>query len=327
MDFSVTKFGLVLALGIFILSGTAILPASHALEIRVKEEATVRGDTITLGDIASFHPNKDARVDRLSRIDVASAPSPGSQSRLNKRFLNYKIGSAIANKEDVRLKVPGSLLVKRTAQFMGSSQLKEIFKEHVRTHSSWPAEKITFDKITTPRTLALPEGELRWEVWGRGNPHYIGNVALTVGFWVDGKQIRKVSLSGKVGVRQETVRAARKIKRRQVIGKNDLILIAESTNRLRKDALSSLEEIIGKRAARSIQSGQVITSRMVEDTPLVEKGKRVIIRAQNESIRITTFGKVLEDGRAGDQVRVINISSGKELFATVKGPGLVEVAF
>ncbi|MBW1863855.1 MAG: flagella basal body P-ring formation protein FlgA [Deltaproteobacteria bacterium] len=59
----------------------------------------------------------------------------------------------------------------------------------------------------------------------------------------------------------------------------------------------------------------------------MRKGKRVLIKAENGLIRVTTLGKTLEDGRAGDEVRVINISSGKEIFATVKGPGLVLVSF
>jgi flagella basal body P-ring formation protein FlgA len=35
----------------------------------------------------------------------------------------------------------------------------------------------------------------------------------------------------------------------------------------------------------------------------------------------------MEDGRVGEEVKVMNMGSGKEVFATVKGPGLVEVAF
>jgi flagella basal body P-ring formation protein FlgA len=66
---------------------------------------------------------------------------------------------------------------------------------------------------------------------------------------------------------------------------------------------------------------------MVEWPPMVQKGDRVIIKAENKLIKITALGKVLEDGRAGDQVKVMNISSGKEIWATVIGPGKVSVTF
>jgi flagella basal body P-ring formation protein FlgA len=53
----------------------------------------------------------------------------------------------------------------------------------------------------------------------------------------------------------------------------------------------------------------------------------VLVRAGTDLISVTTNGKVMEDGRLGEEVRVLNMSSGKEIFATVKGPGQVEVIF
>ncbi len=327
MSFSNIKSKILFILGIFILSGEMFLSASQALEIRVKEKATVQGDTIYLSDIASFYPSKDHRVGRLGGIDVASAPSPGKVFRLNKRFLRYKIGSAISDKDDIRLKVTGDLMVERAAQSISAGQLEDIFKEHVMSHSPWPANRIKFERINTYGAIDLPAGNLHWEVLEKGNHYYLGNVAFTINFRVDGKQIRKVPVSGKISVIQEVVKAARKISKGQLISEDDLIIISESQTRRIKNAVTSLDEIIGKRAVRNIQSGLFITPRMFEDPPLVRKGKRVLIKAENGLIRVTTLGKTLEDGRAGDEVRVINISSGKEIFATVKGPGLVLVSF
>jgi len=327
MSFSDTKSKTLLILGIIILSGEIFLSASQALEIRVKEQATVQGDTIYLSDIASFYPSKDPRVDRLSGIDVASAPSPGNVLRLNKRFLNYKIGSAITDKDDIRLKVTGALVVERASQTISADQFEEIFREYVMSHSPWPAKKTKFERITTPGAIDLPAGNLHWEVLEKGNHRYLGNVAFTVNFWVDGKQIRKVPISGKIGVIQEVVKAAKKISKGQLISEEDLIFASENHTGRIKNAVTSLDEVIGKKAVRSISAGQFITPRMIEDPPLVQKGKRVLIKAENKLIRVTTLGKVLEDGRAGDEVRVINLSSGKEIFATVKGPGLVLVSF
>ena len=66
---------------------------------------------------------------------------------------------------------------------------------------------------------------------------------------------------------------------------------------------------------------------MFEVPPAVEKGDRVIIKAENNIILITASGKALEEGGIGDQIRVMNTSSGKEIVATIKKPDLVEVEF
>ena len=58
-----------------------------------------------------------------------------------------------------------------------------------------------------------------------------------------------------------------------------------------------------------------------------EKGGRVVIKAENKNLLITAMGKAMEKGCIGDYIRVMNISSGKEIIAMVKRTDLVEVQF
>ena len=113
----------------------------------------------------------------------------------------------------------------------------------------------------------------------------------------------------------------------QLITIDDIQISAENSRRVRKNAVTEISDTVGKRAVRRIQAGQIILSNMIEYPPLIKKGGRVLIKAENDEIRITATGKALENGKSGEQVRVINITSGKEIFATVTGPGVVEVFF
>ncbi len=318
----------VLLGGIFFLSSVGIPVAGEPLEIIVKEEAAVRGDRVRLGDIAMFSPSGDARVDRLKGVEVASAPSPGNRVELSSHFLDYKIGSLVGGDPSVRLETPPTLLIKRTAQYISQEALEDIFRDHILSHSPWSHDKIVFDRIHTPGRLALPEGKLQYEVWERGHPDYIGQVFLTVAFRVNDRQIRKIALSGRISIRQKVVKATRKIRSGEVISAVDLTLVSENNSgRNCRNVLTRIEEALGKRATRNIQEGYRVTLSMIEDPPMVKRGKRVIIKAVNRTMRITTLGKVLEDGKAGDQVKVMNISSGREILATVTGPGVVQVYF
>jgi flagella basal body P-ring formation protein FlgA len=258
---------------------------------------------------------------------VTNAPAPGSGFRLKGRFLTYKLTSAISDQEDVYLKVPAALEVRRSAQFISRGQLEGIFKGFVLENSSWSPDKLRFDRIHAPQGVALPEGKLFWQVTGRGNRRHSGNISVVVYFYVDGKEIRKVPVSGKVSVRQAIVKAAGKIGSGQIIGHEDVVLTEEAYYRGHVDVLGSLEEVIGKKARRNIRNGQPITSRMIEDPPIVKKGSKVLLKAENALIKVTALGKVLQDGRVGDHVRVLNTTSGKEVSAVVEGPGLVSVSF
>jgi flagella basal body P-ring formation protein FlgA len=53
----------------------------------------------------------------------------------------------------------------------------------------------------------------------------------------------------------------------------------------------------------------------------------VTLLVENPSFRITSAGEVKEDGRRGDRVRVINISSKKEVHGRVLDNHTVQVDF
>ncbi|MBN1849905.1 MAG: flagellar basal body P-ring formation protein FlgA [Deltaproteobacteria bacterium] len=307
-----------------------LIPSTHALDIKIHEQATVSTNAISLKDIATFTPADDERILRLRDARIASAPPPGKIFRIHDRFLIRELDSTIAtipDNQDIHVKIPDSLLVKRTAQVMTPEQLKEIYKEYIFSHSPWPANQIIFERINDPGNVTLPTGELHWEVHERKNHQFIGNMSITVNLWVDGVLIRKVPVSGCIMIKQQVIKAAKDIKAGRMISGQDLVRGAENHSRHQDDMVADLNDVIGKRSVGSIQAGQRITFNMIETPPHVEKGSQVMIRAENKDIRIMTPGRVLEDGRVGDQIRVVNISSGKEIFATVAGPGLVEVYF
>jgi flagella basal body P-ring formation protein FlgA len=205
------------------------------------------------------------------------------------------------------------------------ARMEKIFKDHVLSHCSWPEDKVAFERINAPEDLALPLGDLSWEVRERSRRGYLGNVSLMIDFYVDARRIRTIPVSGTVSVAQAMVRASKTITAGERIRSEDLSLSQERGVRFRKDALVQTEDAVGKRARRAIRVGQILTHRMIEDPPLVNRGQIVQITAENALIRVTTRGKALEDGRAGEQIRVINVSSGREIFGTVRGSGLIEV--
>ncbi len=319
---------IITVFAVLTLSLTAVRAAQGTLRIRIVEEATVTGDIVILGHIASFHPDSDPRVDSLKELEVSSAPAPGNTHRFNRRFLNYKVGSAISDqREEIILEAPHNLVIHRTAQVVTSSQMEELFRDHILKASPWPENEITMESIRVPEDLALPEGALRWDIRENGNTDYLGNISATMTFYVDSRRIRRVPVSGRVSITREVVRASRNIQRGDLIAQKDLELVQETTMRRQGDALANKEEAVGQHAARNIRAGSTLTSAMVEHPPVVERGSPVIILAENDFLRITTRGEALEDGRLGETIRVKNLQSGKDFSSIVTGPGWVTVKF
>ncbi|MBN2059017.1 MAG: flagellar basal body P-ring formation protein FlgA [Deltaproteobacteria bacterium] len=301
--------------------------SAFALEIRVRERASVKGEKICLADIAEFSPADDDRIPALSVIEISASPPPGNISRINEKLLIYRIGSAVARYPDIMVKVPDNLFIQRTAQIIDSDKIKAIFTEYIMNNCPYTKENILVTRVNTPGEIALPVGKLRWNIKEKDFPNYTGNVSVILDLIVDEKLIRKLPVSGVVNIRREVVKSARQIRKGEIIVREDLVMELEESMRPESDIFTVFDEVLEKRAVRTIQAGSTIGYGMVERPPIVKKGSHVLIKAENDSIKITTKGKVLQDGREGEQIKVVNISSGREIYAIVKGPGLVEVGF
>jgi flagella basal body P-ring formation protein FlgA len=319
-------FRLFLFVLVLMLAGVSAAVEVPVLQVEIRERATVQKEVILLGDIASFHPKTDPRVRELSDLELGASPYPGQTLSLNSRYLIFRLRANIPQDETLQVKVPETLLVSREAQLVDPAQMKQIFKNHVLDNAPWPSEDITLKTISTPSRLSLPVGRLSWKIREKRPDDYIGHVHLSVTFLIDGKPVRKASLSGRVLVKQKLVRAARNIRAGEMIDTEDITSAEEEITHVPDQGLKA-EDIIGKRAIRPIRADQLILAGMIEDPPLVKKGSQVLIKAESDQILITTIGKVLEEGRSGDLIRVVNINSGKEIFARVKSPEVVEVSF
>jgi flagella basal body P-ring formation protein FlgA len=300
---------------------------AEVLEVRIRDHVSVKGASLYLGDAASFDPAHHARVEGLRAIALASSPAPGRTMTLSSRYLISALTAAITDTTDIRFKLPETMSVHREGQVVSVDQMTEIFKHHVLQNGPWPKPDLHFERIRVSGPLTLPSGDLSWEVKERGNTDYLGDVALVIGFMVNGTLVRKVPVSGKVGLERPVVKTSRNIVAGQILEKEDLSVVKERLFDSGKDLLMDKGEASGKRALRSLDAGQPVERKMIEAPPLVKKGERVRIEAVGRQIRVTALGRVLQDGRAGEQVKVMNLMSGKEIYAMVTGAGTVAVSF
>ena len=72
-----------------------------------------------------------------------------------------------------------------------------------------------------------------------------------------------------------------------------------------------LSDVIGRRLKRPINTGMVISARLLEPDWMVFEDQSVSIVNDLSAFTIVTAGKVLENGRFGDRIKVENAASGE----------------
>lgn len=86
----------------------------------------------------------------------------------------------------------------------------------------------------------------------------------------------------------------------------------------------------GQTATRRIPAGSVVHAAAAHPTPqpaLVRRNQNVTMRITAAAFSITGTGVALQDGRAGESIRVRNIDSQRIITARVNGDGTVEPCF
>ncbi len=87
------------------------------------------------------------------------------------------------------------------------------------------------------------------------------------------------------------------------------------------------EEVLGKEIYRPVSQGACLKRMHVREGRSPGSGDAVMIVAQKEGLRIEAPGRLLESGKEGDRVRVLNVATGTEVYGTMVDRNTVAVSF
>lgn len=90
---------------------------------------------------------------------------------------------------------------------------------------------------------------------------------------------------------------------------------------------ASADDVIGKALKRDVPANTVITDQVLENQVVMKRGDIVTIIAESNKLIVRARGRTIDKGRIGDNIRVKNIASGKELMAKVISSTSVKVEF
>jgi flagella basal body P-ring formation protein FlgA len=97
-------------------------------------------------------------------------------------------------------------------------------------------------------------------------------------------------------------------------------------SRLTSDMAASAEELIGKVSRRTLLPGRTIPLSALREVYLVESGKPVEVRFVAGGLIIATTAVPLQDGSAGDMIKVRNMDSGTVFMGVVLADGSIQVS-
>jgi flagella basal body P-ring formation protein FlgA len=131
----------------------------------------------------------------------------------------------------------------------------------------------------------------------------------------------EIEVSGKFQAQIEVPVVVSSLSKGSIISDTDLKIILMDKNRLKQQAITTPERLIGKKLTRTLASGTTISFKDIEEPIIVEKGKSATILYKYKNIELKTIAEALENGADGQIIKFKNPSSDKIINAMVTSSG------
>jgi flagella basal body P-ring formation protein FlgA len=190
----------------------------------------------------------------------------------------------------------------------GVRSLRELLVEDLSIRLKVPAAQLQVNfNPKDEKVLNLCEPQFRFNL----DPQRVfnlGSVSWNVTLVANGGS-QKVEIAGTARAWQNQVVVNRPISNRSVIRKEDLVEKRTLVDRLPDETLLTSAQCVGQQASRDLQTGMVLTARMVEAVPLARVGQLITVSLAQGNVRVKSVARALEGGSFGQRIRVRNEST------------------
>jgi len=212
-------------------------------------------------------------------------------------------------------------------QSIAEDQLREVFTKFLCRRLGKERADVVVSRFKVSANRPVASGKIGIQLFQKNSTKLEGYVKLVAVISVDGVARNKVKLYGWVDVFESVVCAARNLKRKEILNADDVYLARRNISHGSAGYLTDIGKVPGLMAKHSIKADKSIKARMLEKSPVVNKGDLVTILAESSGLRITVPGKVLMKGFAGELVKVQNLMSKRKIYAKIVNPSTVTVDF
>jgi len=112
-----------------------------------------------------------------------------------------------------------------------------------------------------------------------------------------------------------------------VLKQDDVYSTLMESGRIPRGAIRMEDQAVGKPLYRSIVPNMPLTSSLVSETPLVKRGRKVVICIDSPAFSIKTEGELARDAAVGDYVQTVNLMSKKVITGLLVDENTVRVEY
>ncbi|MBT3354366.1 MAG: flagellar basal body P-ring formation protein FlgA [Candidatus Scalindua sp.] len=299
------------------------------IEIDLKAKVTLEEDEITIADIATVTGDDEDLVNEVKSVVIGNTPGANSTRRINLSFIRMRLNSSNVDVSDVTFTDAKSTLVSIESTKIKGLEIAQKAKEYLLEFLPMDDRESTVELGRIPADQWVPKrrDKINFNITLIDTSKDRGKIELIVSASTDSKRFFKVPVYFNVRVFEFVAITKRKLRRKQPITRENLIIARRDTTRVRGMAFSSIDDLKGMMTLASVQANTILTDYMVEIPPTIKQGSLVKLIVQKSGFKIVTKGLAQQTGYKGDVIKVKNMNSKKLLYGQIVNSDSVNVVY
>ena len=296
-----------------------------ALRIHLPRQVTIENTSLTLGSVGIIH-GTNALAQKANSIALGKIALPGQQIVIDRPTVLSRLVCSGIPASQVTLTGAEQTTVKKQSRIVAGSDLLEMALVFLKANK--PHQSICqFTPVKVPRDFNLPESASQPKIHPvlKRSTADTATVHLMMAENGSEKLIGEAMFRLKYSCRQ--VKAITDIPIGSVITPEN-VTIEQGFSDAPQPA--NWQPPYGLVAARRLPGGVVIRERMLaapKPAIIVKRNQNVLIKIESAGLLISAMGKAMRDAHAGQCIKVLNLDSGRQIFAKVKEDGTVAPVF
>lgn len=299
------------------------LQADSRLKIYLPREVTIKNSNLKLGRV-SIIQGSETLVARAEEIALGRISVPGQKIVINRMMVLSRLASNGIPASKVTLTGSEKITVTQQNQTISSSEFVSSANSLLEKNPIGNSA-CKWNLIRKPKDFIAPAGSKDIKLSPRLVQTGVRHQARV--------EIAVLSGSNRIGVRQVTF--ALVYERRQAVTKADILeggIISSENIKIEK-----IQSNVPEPSDWKPPYGQIVKNRLPANTVLrpnmlrslespviVKRNQNVLIRIERPGFLITAAGKTMQDGRAGDYIKVRNMDSQRIILARISEDGSAE---
>lgn len=322
-----TRLAPALAAGLWAL--IACVPA-FALSLDLRAAAVAAGAQVVLGEVAVVRAaaGEEERAAVLGAVTLGQAPLPGRSRVFTRQQITARLRQAGFAPEQVAVTGSETVTVRRPGRQVPREEAERLYRDELARLIGVDAGRVTLSLVNWTEPV-VAEGELRLVVSGElaqvTRAVATGTLTGPVDLLVDGEPQVTLRPRATVEVRVPAVVARGGLNRGTIVGPEQVSVVEYDLSRLPDGALRDPAQAWGRQAVRAIPAGTPLRQSDLVRPAVVRRGDRVTLTLDAGGLTLTAQGRALEDGAAGEVIRVENLQSNRPVQGIVRGAGDVLV--